>query len=201
MFCGEERIMLSGSEVSTNHAQSYAAACAGVIQATNAVLEIANRASGARRMSERSDQHEISRKNFLNMAVREEQAFVPPYKAFVAACTAARDAASTLSAACESLDPDRVLLSAVGEENWSQAGVAAHILRANFGPTPVDFLKGLEAANAAMQADIFDFGEAGFIGHVFTAAPPAEAVERACPWCAETIKSAAIICRFCGRDV
>jgi hypothetical protein len=24
---------------------------------------------------------------------------------------------------------------------------------------------------------------------------------RACPWCAETIKSAAIICRYCGRDV
>jgi hypothetical protein len=25
--------------------------------------------------------------------------------------------------------------------------------------------------------------------------------ERACPWCAEAIKSAAIVCRFCGRDV
>ena len=24
---------------------------------------------------------------------------------------------------------------------------------------------------------------------------------RACPWCAETIKAAAIICRFCGREV
>lgn len=24
---------------------------------------------------------------------------------------------------------------------------------------------------------------------------------RECPWCAETIKSAAIICRYCGRDV
>jgi len=25
--------------------------------------------------------------------------------------------------------------------------------------------------------------------------------DRNCPWCAETIKSAAIVCRFCGRDV
>jgi len=24
---------------------------------------------------------------------------------------------------------------------------------------------------------------------------------RDCPWCAETIKAAAIVCRFCGRDV
>jgi hypothetical protein len=27
------------------------------------------------------------------------------------------------------------------------------------------------------------------------------AAERDCPWCAETIKAKAIICRFCGRDV
>ena len=29
----------------------------------------------------------------------------------------------------------------------------------------------------------------------------AESGSRPCPWCAETIKSAAIVCRFCGRDV
>lgn len=30
-------------------------------------------------------------------------------------------------------------------------------------------------------------------------APPA--AERACPFCAESIKRAAIVCRYCGRDV
>jgi hypothetical protein len=25
--------------------------------------------------------------------------------------------------------------------------------------------------------------------------------ERACPWCAETVKTAALLCRFCGRDL
>ena len=29
----------------------------------------------------------------------------------------------------------------------------------------------------------------------------AESEERTCPWCAETIKAAAVICRFCGRDI
>lgn len=33
-----------------------------------------------------------------------------------------------------------------------------------------------------------------------TAAAPGDD-ERDCPWCAERIKSAAIVCRFCGRDV
>jgi hypothetical protein len=28
-----------------------------------------------------------------------------------------------------------------------------------------------------------------------------ESAERACPWCAELIKPAAVVCRFCGRDV
>lgn len=31
--------------------------------------------------------------------------------------------------------------------------------------------------------------------------PPLPPTERPCPWCAELIKPAAIICRFCGRDV
>jgi hypothetical protein len=36
-----------------------------------------------------------------------------------------------------------------------------------------------------------------------TATPPpsAQPDERTCPWCAETIKAAAVICRFCGRDI
>ena len=34
-----------------------------------------------------------------------------------------------------------------------------------------------------------------------TKAAPAMPRERTCPWCAETIKAEAIICRFCQRDV
>lgn len=49
---------------------------------------------------------------------------------------------------------------------------------------------------AALQADT-DFTTAGD-GNL---SDSVSTESRACPWCAEEIKAAAIICRFCGRDV
>jgi hypothetical protein len=98
-------------------------------------------------------------------------------------------------------DPELMLLTSVDETAYGQAGVATHILRATFRPTPAAFIQGLESANAAIQGDIFSYGEEGFLGHVYAEAPSSTAAERACPWCAETIKAAAIVCRYCGRDI
>lgn len=182
-------------------AHLYAAACRNVLKATNAVIETANRAVGARNMANSPSQHEISRRNFQAMAEREEREFVPLYKLFLSACAEARDAAANLRATTTSHNPELVLLTAVDDDAYGQAGVATHILRANIGPTPSAFLEGIETANAAIQADIFCYGEDGFLGHVYSAPSPAEPEDRLCPWCAETIKAIAIVCRFCGRDV
>jgi tetratricopeptide (TPR) repeat protein len=189
-------------ESAVEHAHRYGAACQGVLDAANAVIKVANNAVAARNMSNNPSQHEISRRNFQGMAEQLEQEFIPLYKAFLAARVAACDAAYNFRAASSTAyDPELILLTALDDEAYGNAGVATHILKVDFGPTPSAFLEGLEIANAAIQADIFSYGEDGFLGHVYVPPPRTEAEERACPWCAETIKAAAIVCRFCGRDV
>ena len=60
-------------------------------------------------------------------------------------------------------------------------GVIGWIVIALLDPTPAEM-----ARRAAQSAD---------------GASPSSAPERTCPWCAETIKAAAVVCRFCNRDV
>ena len=55
------------------------------------------------------------------------------------------------------------------------------------------FLDGVEAANALMQNPPDD-------GNIYRPLAPTPSEERTCPWCAETMKAAAVICRFCSRD-
>jgi hypothetical protein len=191
----------SDSTASGDDARLYGAACVKVVDMTNATLEVANMAMGARNMAAKRPQHEISVQSFIDAAERHERDFPPRYKAFIEACTVAREVAERFRAGAVTGDPELVLLIAVDDETYGQTSVAAHILRTTFGPTPSAFLGGLETLNAAIQADIFSYGEDGFVGHVYSPPVVAAAEERACPWCAETIKTAAIVCRFCGRDI
>jgi hypothetical protein len=69
------------------------------------------------------------------------------------------------------------------------------ILHAGYGSTPASFIEGVREANALMQNPSPDGG------NIYTPPPSAQSEERTCPWCAETIKAAAVICRFCGRDI
>jgi len=86
----------------------------------------------------------------------------------------------------------------VSDEVCGQVSVAIHILRTEFGPTPAHFIEGLKTANAAIEADSYTWGDEGFLGNVYI---PPQPTEKVCPWCAETIKAGAIVCRFCGREV
>jgi hypothetical protein len=187
--------------LAAKRAQLYAAACGDVLTALNACLEVANAAVGARNMAAQRPQHEISIKHFADMADRKDQEFPPLYRQFVAACsTAKQTAASLLESKC-SMDLDMVLMTCTDDQGYSNASTVRFVLDADFGSTPSTFLAGLERANAAIQADVIPYGEDGFQSRIYSPLPLQQNTERTCPWCAETIKAAALVCRFCGREV
>jgi hypothetical protein len=190
----------AGRERAVASAREYAAACGQLLDSADSVLQTANYAVKARNMAEQRPQHEISIKNFLGMAEEYDQRFPSQYKEFLGTCAATRSAAENFRTTAGSDDPELILLTAVDGDTYGRVVTAAHMLRTTFGPTPAGFVEGVQVANAAIQADIFAYGEEGFTGHVYSP-PTSVAEERACPWCAETIKAAAIICRYCGRDV
>ncbi len=178
----------------------YVAACQEVMSTANACLEKANLAVGARNKIE---QHKndglpgtsIAIRNFATYAEEAEREFVPLYEAFDQACVNAREAAGKLLGAGR--DPEQaemVLAMRTDDQTLGAVAAAKSILRAAYGSTPGAFIQGVQDSNALMQGDSED-------SNIYTPLPSAQPNEKMCPWCAETIKAAAIICRFCGRDV
>lgn len=179
-------------ETAIKWAHLYAASCREALAAANTCLEVANRADGARNMAAQRPQHEISIGRFTEMAEQAEEEFIPLYRAFVEACANARDTAEGFLSAQADHDPEIVLALNVDSDVLDEVATAKAILHANFGSTPAGFVEGTDEANAIMK-DPFPEG-----GNIYAPPPP---TERTCPWCAETIKVAAVICRYCGRDV
>jgi tetratricopeptide (TPR) repeat protein len=210
---------VSPAETTNKWVALYVAACGEVLSAANACLDAANRAIGARGMAAKRPQHEISIRNFAQMAEEAEQEFAPIYQAFEEACTAARNAASELLAG----KPDPVfaemaLAMANEQDVLDKVATAKGILGASYGPTPAAFVDGVNQANALIQnppdeGNIYrprakqtgggivppGASPSGLVAPDAATGPQSD--ERTCPWCAETIKAAAVICRFCGRDV
>lgn len=207
---------MSPAESTNKLVELYAATCGEVMATFNACLEVANRAIGARKTADIRPQHEISIRNFTTIVEKAEQELPPLYEAFDKACSGARDAAAQLRRAASDplLAEMKLAMAYEGTDVLDQVATAKGILGATFGPTPDAFIEGLERANALIQNPPDE-------GNIYwgptapsAASEPAtsstvlpdpvsssQADERACPWCAETIKSAAVICRFCGRDV
>lgn len=190
-------------QIAENWARLYLAACVAVMAAADPCVETGRTATGAREMMNKRPQAEISIAHFRRFAEEAERDFVPLYNNFSKVCDAARSTAASFLAAQATLDPELVLIE-VGSTDfdaYNKAGIANHILRTTFGPTPTQFFQGIQRANAAIEADTVAYGEPGFLGYIYRPPAPSATDERVCPWCAETIKAAAIICRFCNREV
>jgi hypothetical protein len=134
----------------------------------------------------------IAIRNFTRMAEQKEEEFAPLYAGFEESRARAREAAARLLAAHGKYDSETVLMFNFEEGVLDNVATAKAILRAGYGPTPARFIQGVKESNELME----DPGPEE--GDIYTPAPP---TERTCPWCAETIKAAAVLCRFCGRDV
>ncbi len=72
------------------HSQRYAAPCQEPVIATNAVIEVADRAHGARTMAARRPQRELSIKSFVQLAQQCGQEPVSLFKQSVAAAMTSR---------------------------------------------------------------------------------------------------------------
>lgn len=181
-------------ETAAKWAPLYVAACGEVLATANACLEVANRAIGARNMAAKRPQADVSIQHFTTFAEEAERNFGPVYRTFEEACTAARDTAAQLLATAEEPNPEIVLAMSAEQQVLDNVATVKGLLDANYGPTPAAFVQGIEEANEFMQRPSDE-------GNIYRPRVLAQSDERTCPWCAETIKAAAVICRFCCRDV
>jgi hypothetical protein len=190
----------AGLQTADRWVDVYVAACGEVLAAANACLEVANRAVGARsKIAEHRNDGlpgtPIAIRNFTSWAEEAEREFASLHRTFAEACSNAREtAASFLAAGDNEQQAEVVLMLKLDKSVLDNVATVKAILHANYGANPAAFIQGVQESNQLMENPTDD-------GNIFRPLAAAQSDERTCPWCAETIKAAAVICRFCGRDV
>jgi dipeptidyl aminopeptidase/acylaminoacyl peptidase len=149
-------------------AREYGQACAAVMGAAQAALNVANEAFEAWKMAQQRPQHEISIQTFANHARHKEAEFAPLFRGLQAAVVSARAAGAKLSGHfSESGQAEMCLALALDEELYRDVGAAIQFLRADAPADARAFHDFIPQINQAIQAAPA-FGEPGFPGNIYS---------------------------------
>ncbi len=160
-----------------NLMQQYGQACRAITEHINNAAKVARDAFAARRMADVRPQHEISIRNFANLATVKERDFSVLYEALEGACRRARAIGNQIHAAAATVkvpfDPEMVLMIVLDDEGtYGDTQVGSHVMRADFPPSPPAFLDVFERVRQAIEADDLTFLDSGFTGYVVGQAHP-----------------------------
>lgn len=161
-----------------NLMQQYGQACQAITEHVDNAAKVAHDAFAARQMAGVRPQHEISIRNFEDLASRTERDFSALYEAFEGARRRARAIGNQIHAAASTVkvpfDPEMVLMIVLDEEGtYGFTQVGSHVMRADFPPSPQAFLDAFSRVQQAIEADNLTILDSDFTGYVVGQAHPA----------------------------
>lgn len=126
----------AGQDWTARLAAQYGRACTAVLDTGQAALAVANDAAAAWNMARKRPQHEISIRNFTQLAERKKAEFGPLFQQFQAAVTAARAVGNKLASQfSDAADAEDCLALSISLDNLSEVGAAIEFLRVDFPGT------------------------------------------------------------------
>jgi hypothetical protein len=135
--------------------QTYIAQCARVMAGAEECLGYAQDAAGNRAQAEVRPQHEISIGHFNKLADEAEEKLATSYPLFSDLCDSTRETARYLLASYgDHFRAEFQFPSDIPEEVLGEVATVKCILSSTYGPTPDEFLGGLEQTNTLIGAGV-----------------------------------------------
>jgi hypothetical protein len=128
----------------------YVELCEEVMAGANACLEVANRIIVSGGAAANSPGQAGSIRDFMAPSESDEQRLARLFRGFDGACTAAKELAAEI-VSNDSMQAEIVLMTNFPQDVLDRVATAKGVLGATYGPTAVEYLQGVEAANELMR--------------------------------------------------